>query len=81
MKQRDIIWVSVMYADFKDAKVRPAVIVSNNAYNESHDDVVVCALTTNMRVKDYSIGVECNNLCPNLLHESLSAFSIVSFAC
>ena len=27
------------------------------------------------------LSVECNNLCPNLLHESLSAFSVVSSAC
>ena len=26
------------------------------------------------------LGVGCNNLCPNSLHESLSAFSVVSFA-
>lgn len=62
MNQRDIIWVSLPFTDFKEGKVRPAVIVSNNNYNKSHKDLIICALTTNLETKEYSIIIDNENI-------------------
>ena len=62
MNQRDIIWVSLPYTDFKEAKARPAVVVSNDEYNKSHKDLVVCALTTNLQTKEYSVIIDNENI-------------------
>lgn len=62
MNQRDIIWISLPFTDFKDGKVRPAVIVSNDDYNKSHRDLIVCALTTNLETKEYSVIIDNENI-------------------
>lgn len=58
MKQRDVFWLSFPYSSYAAEKHRPALIVSNNAYNRSSDDVVVCALTSNLSQKPYSLLVD-----------------------
>ena len=39
-------------------KVRPVLILSNDAYNQQSSDIVVCGLTTNLRPAPYSIIVD-----------------------
>ena len=55
MRQQDLVWVSLAFSNLKESKVRPAVIVSNNNYNDSSDDVVVCAVTSNIALKEYCV--------------------------
>ena len=57
MKQKDIAWVSVPFSDFAKSKIRPAVIVSNNEYNSTHTDVVICAITSNLEKENYSVFI------------------------
>lgn len=45
MQQKDIVWVSVPYSNLEEEKIRPALVVSNNAYNEKNPDVVICSIT------------------------------------
>ncbi|HLC57331.1 MAG TPA: type II toxin-antitoxin system PemK/MazF family toxin [Candidatus Nanoarchaeia archaeon] len=37
------------------SKVRPAIIVSNNAYNESFGDILAVPLTTNLELREYAV--------------------------
>ena len=62
MNQSDIIWVSLPFSDYKEAKVRPAVVVSNDEYNKSHSDIIVCAITTNLQTKEYSVIIDNENI-------------------
>ena len=62
MSQSDIIWVSLPFSDYKEAKVRPAVVVSNDEYNKSHSDIIVCAITTNLQTKEYSVIIDNENI-------------------
>ena len=62
MNQLDIIWVSLPFTDCKEAKVRPAVVVSNDEYNKSHSDIIVCAITTNLQTKEYSVIIDNENI-------------------
>lgn len=62
MRQQDIVWVRVPYSNFDDSKVRPAVVMSNDAYNELHDDIVVCSLTSNLEPAPYKVPVSSDDL-------------------
>ncbi len=55
MGQQDIIWVRFPYSDFSQQKTRPALIVSNNKYNEKAKDIVICAITSNTQQTHYSV--------------------------
>ena len=57
-RQRDIVLVLFPFSDLSGQKVRPVLILSNDAYNQQSADVVVCGLTTNLRPAPYSIIVD-----------------------
>lgn len=62
MNQQDIIWVRLPFSSMEESKVRPAVIVSNNEYNKKNQDIVVCAVTSKLDQKEYSIIIDNGNL-------------------
>ena len=62
MNQQDLVWVSLPFSSLKESKVRPAVVVSNNGYNKISQDIVVCAVTSRLEEKDYSILIGNRNL-------------------
>ncbi|MEK6888422.1 MAG: type II toxin-antitoxin system PemK/MazF family toxin [Candidatus Aenigmatarchaeota archaeon] len=62
LKQQDIVWVKFPYSDLHGQKFRPAVVVSNNAYNRKKQDVVVCAITSNLNEKEHGIMIDESNL-------------------
>lgn len=62
MKQQDLVWVRLPFSDFEESKVRPAVVVSNNYYNRSNRDVVVCAVTSNTEPKPFSVVIRQENI-------------------
>ena len=44
----DVVLVRFPFTSQTDAKQRPAVVVSNRAYNETRPDIVAMAITTNL---------------------------------
>lgn len=62
MRQQDLVWVRLPFSDFGESKVRPAVVVSNDDYNKSNSDVVVCAVTSNTEPKPYSVLIRQESL-------------------
>ena len=54
-KQRDIALVPFPFSDLSGRKVRPVLILSNDRYNKQSDDVLVCGLTTNLKLAPYSL--------------------------
>lgn len=62
MKQQDIVWVKLPFSSLEESKVRPAVIVSNSNYNANNRDVIVCAITSKLEEKRYSILIDEKNL-------------------
>jgi mRNA interferase MazF len=61
-KQRDIIMIPFPYTDLTETKQRPAIIVSNNNYNDTLDDVVVCAVTSKFQRDEFCIELLDTNL-------------------
>lgn len=55
MKQRDLVWVRLPFSDLERQKGRPAVVVSNDAYNRAEPDIVVCAITSNLQKGAYKV--------------------------
>ncbi len=62
MKQQDIVGVTLPFSDSGESKIRPAVVVSNNSYNGQGKDVIVCAVTSKLEPRPYSIALSQENL-------------------
>ena len=60
--QQDIIWIDVPFSDFSGSKLRPALVVSNNGYNASGLDVVICGITSNLAEQPHSVPISQHNL-------------------
>lgn len=61
-KQGDIVLISVPYSDLTHNKQRPVLIISNNHYNEITEDIVVVAITSQLKDLDYSVVIEAQDL-------------------
>lgn len=61
-KQRDIVLIPIPFTDLTSQKKRPAVVISSNSYNNTHEDIVVVALTSNVEPRDFTIMVASENL-------------------
>lgn len=55
MQQGDLVWVKVPFSSMESEKIRPALVVSNDSYNSSTLDVVICAVTSNVQETPYSV--------------------------
>ncbi len=54
-KQGEIVLLPFPFSDLSDLKKRPVVIISNDKYNSSSNDVIVLAVTSNITVKSNGI--------------------------
>ena len=70
--QKDILLVKFPFTDFQSFKKRPVIVISNDDYNSKTLDLVVCAITSNLSYKDYSVLISNDNLDDGyLIKESL----------
>ncbi len=53
LKQGSIVLVDFSYSNLKEAKFRPALVMSNSEYNESSIDVVVVRVTSRSRERKW----------------------------
>lgn len=67
-KQGDILLVPVPFTDLKDAKQRPALVISNTVRNARVDDLVICGITSNIKDEAYSVMLEQKDLVEGTLH-------------
>ena len=67
--QRDILLVPFPFSDQSGKKVRPVLVLSNNYYNKFGEDIVVCAITSNLKQTKYSIIIDEENLETGKFHE------------
>jgi mRNA interferase MazF len=45
----DVVLVSFVFSDESGKKLRPAVVISSTGYNRSRQEIVVAAITSNVR--------------------------------
>ncbi|MBI4152066.1 type II toxin-antitoxin system PemK/MazF family toxin [Candidatus Woesearchaeota archaeon] len=46
--QREIVLLPFPYSDLSGKKIRPVIVVSNDKFNSSSKDLIVCAITLNV---------------------------------
>lgn len=54
-KQGDILLIPIPYSNLTSNKKRPVLVISNNLYNSTADDIVVAAITSNVKIKEYTV--------------------------
>jgi len=62
LRQRDIVLIPIPFTDLASQKKRPAIIISSDTYNESNEDIVVVALTSNIEPREFSVMLTGNDL-------------------
>jgi mRNA-degrading endonuclease toxin of MazEF toxin-antitoxin module len=58
------------YSELVAGKARPALIVSNDAYNASVEEVVVCGISSKRRLRPYSVAVRPADMREGSLHRA-----------
>ena len=58
MRQKDVCWIVFPFSDFGGEKHRPALILSNDSYNKESEDILICAITSSLAVKPYSLPLD-----------------------
>jgi mRNA interferase MazF len=62
IEQRSIVLLPFPYTDLSSAKKRPALIISNNRFNDTSEDVVCCLITSNPAVTPHSIIISASDM-------------------
>ena len=62
LRQRDIVLIPIPFTDLASQKKRPAIIISSDGYNESNEDIVVVALTSNIEPREFSVELTNDDL-------------------
>lgn len=70
MKQRSIVLVSFPFSNQLGQKIRPALIISNDEFNHSGEDIIACAISSNIKLNKYSLLIDNTNLEEGILYES-----------
>ena len=69
-KQREIVLVPFPYSDLSASKRRPALVISNNNYNNRFSDIIVCVITSNLFTDNFSIALSNDYLESGMLPET-----------
>lgn len=61
-RQRDLLLVPIPFSDLSSRKVRPVVVVSNDAYNATGSDLLVVGVTSNLSSRPYTVSLDSHHL-------------------
>ncbi len=61
-RQRDVLLTRFPFSDLRRFKVRPVLVLSNDAYNRRFSDLVICAITSSPRPQPYAAKVGSQDL-------------------
>lgn len=53
--QRDLLLMPFSYSNLSGIKIRPVIVVSNNNFNRSSNDLIVCCVTSNIMKEYYTV--------------------------
>lgn len=60
--QRELVLLPYPFSDLKSAKVRPAVVISNNGYNREFEDMIVVPVTSNLSFRRFIVQLSNNRM-------------------
>ncbi len=75
MKKGEVVLVAFLFTDLTSVKVRPALVISNDSYNEIQDDTVLLLITSNvsrLSSDDYLLESENREFTDTGLNKNLS---------
>ena len=61
-RQRDILLTRFPFSDLVGPKVRPVLVLSNDAYNRRFSDILICAITSSPRTHEDAAGLAAKDL-------------------
>lgn len=61
-EQGDILLVPIPFSDLTSMKKRPVLVLSNNLYNKQAEDIIVAAITSNIRGINYEVLIDNENM-------------------
>lgn len=70
MNQQSIVLVHYPFTDFRQTKLRPAIILSNSRFNEEHAFFMLCPITSQRSLSDYEEEIFPNDFSGNLKIQS-----------
>ncbi len=62
INQKDIFLVLYPFSDLSGSKKRPVLILSKNEFNKKSDDIICCAITTNLSYGIDNVGLNNKDL-------------------
>lgn len=62
VRQGDLVLLSYPFSNLEERKVRPALIVSNNLFNNKSDDCILVPLTSVIKSEPYSVVINQEDL-------------------
>lgn len=65
-KQGDIVWIDYQYIGKNESKPRPCIVVSNSNSNTIDTDLIICPITTTIRLNSFSVLIENKDLSRSL---------------
>ncbi|MFH1359377.1 MAG: type II toxin-antitoxin system PemK/MazF family toxin [archaeon] len=51
----DLVIISYPFSNFKESKIRPALIISNNFFNKNTEDFILVPLTSILKKKPFTL--------------------------
>ena len=57
-EQGKIFLASLPFTNLKEIKKRPVLVISNNHYNKTGEDVIVLAITSNTKERNHTIVID-----------------------
>ncbi|MFH1317088.1 MAG: type II toxin-antitoxin system PemK/MazF family toxin [Candidatus Woesearchaeota archaeon] len=61
-EQRSIVLLPFPFSDQSNKKIRPAIVISKNSFNDSGEDILVCAMTSQISEKPHSLLIDKNDV-------------------
>ena len=61
-KQGDIVLIPIPFTDLTTTKKRPVLVMSSDYYNDTADDIIVVAITSNVDEKPYNVSLTSDDL-------------------
>ena len=61
-KQGEILLIPIPYTDLQAVKRRPVLVLSNDHYNSSRNDILVASITSNLINNEFGIVLESADL-------------------
>ncbi|MCK8825639.1 type II toxin-antitoxin system PemK/MazF family toxin [Fuchsiella alkaliacetigena] len=61
-KQGEIVLIPIPFTNLDSTKKRPVLILSNSIYNKGTNDLIVVAITSNIRGLNYEVIIDQENM-------------------